>query len=471
MKTITKIIAALIISISIFSCNPDDIIITDGSVLNYSVDTLMFDTVFTTIGSATRFFTVTNNQDQAVTISSIKLAKGENSNFRINVNGTSGNASDIIIKGNDSIYIFVEVTVDPNRDEMLEQDSIVFETANNSDNIDLVAFGQDVILINDSVVNTQTWTSEKPYLIYNSMAVDENQILTLESGAHLYFHRGSALIVLGTIIANGSMEEPIVFEGDRLEHEYFDVPGQWDGIWLTKLSKNNYFNYAHIKNANIGIAADSVNGAGYFLSIHNSKLEHHSLYGIFTQMSSVFATNTVISDCGRNALMLTRGGYYEFIHCTIGNYWSNQVRTSPSVFINNHFSYDQTLYVYNLERAYFGNCIIWGNQDTEFNYDAYTDGVAFNFMVENSFVKIDTSAHINIENTEHFKSNFYKSNPLFLNTTAYDFSLDTISPAIDAGDINITQLYPELLNYDINGLYRLSNNKSDIGAYEFNLDK
>lgn len=427
----------------------------------------MFDTVFTTIGSTTRNFKVTNTDNKSLKINDIILAKGVNSNFRININGVPGNASDVIIDAHDSIYIFVEVTVDPDRDQMLEQDSIIFRTDKSNTDIDLVAFGQDIILINDSIVDTQTWTADKPYLIYNSMAVAQNHVLSLNPGAHLHFHRGSALIVLGTLNVNGTIDEPVIFEGDRLEHPYFDIPGQWDGIWFTKVSKNNYLNHAHILNANVGIAVDSLNGAGHMLALHNCKIEHHSIYGLFAQMSDIFVTNTLISDCGIHAIMLTRGGRYSFYHCTIGNYWANEVRTSPSLYINNYFLHDNNLYVYPLEQAYFGNCIVWGNQTTEFGFDAYTQGVEFNYMFENCFVKIDTSAHINTESTEHFKNNYYKEEPLFANPQAYDFNILENSPTIDKGNPLITNIFPEYLNLDINGLYRMSDNKPDIGAYEF----
>ena len=48
------------------SCQSDDGFITDSSAkLEFSVDTLRFDTVFTELGSATRFIRVYNRNDQA----------------------------------------------------------------------------------------------------------------------------------------------------------------------------------------------------------------------------------------------------------------------------------------------------------------------------------------------------------------------------------------------------------------------
>jgi hypothetical protein len=458
----------IIASFAILSCTKEEYFQGENANLVFSEDTVLFDTVFTGIGSATRVFTVSNPNDLPVKITNIKLGKDDISKYRFNINGVSGNeVSDIVIPANDSLFVFVEVNIDPSKDLLIEQDSIIFEANNNSQDIDLVAFGQDVILIKDSVLNSQTWTNAKPYLVYNLMAVDENQILTLEAGTHIYFHRGSSFIVLGTVIANGNVYENVILEGDRLEHDYYDIPGQWDGVWITKLSKDNVMNYTQILNANVGIAVDSINGSNPMLTISNSKIEHHSIYGISAQMSNVLATNCVITNCGIYSVFLSRGGNYSFYHCTIANWWNYTVRNTPAVYLNNYFVYENNVYIYDMESAYFGNCVIWGDQKTEFNFDFYTSGVSHNFKLENCFVKIDTSAHINTSITENFIDNNYKSDPVLKNVKAYDFSLSEISPAIDNGKLSVTELLPALLNLDINALSRISDSAPDVGAYEF----
>ena len=55
------------------------------------------------------------------------------------------------------MYIFVEATLDPNIDpDILRiQDSITFSVNGNLQDIDLVAWGQDVHLLRDSVVAIQ----------------------------------------------------------------------------------------------------------------------------------------------------------------------------------------------------------------------------------------------------------------------------------------------------------------------------
>ena len=99
--------------------------------LSFSVDTLSFDTVFTTIGSATKEFMIYNRNDQPLLISEIMLASGEETGFRINVDGRKGDHfQDVRIQADDSLYVFVEVTVNPNASNqpLLVDDSIIFTT-------------------------------------------------------------------------------------------------------------------------------------------------------------------------------------------------------------------------------------------------------------------------------------------------------------------------------------------------------
>ena len=91
--------------------------LTDPSVmLEFSADTIIFDTVFTTVGSTTEILKFYNRENQAIEVSSIYLAGGSASQFRINVDGISGTEfENIEIPAEDSLFIFVEVTVDPHQ--------------------------------------------------------------------------------------------------------------------------------------------------------------------------------------------------------------------------------------------------------------------------------------------------------------------------------------------------------------------
>jgi hypothetical protein len=114
MMKYISIIALLFILLTTFSCRKDEIITDSSAKLSFSTDTLIVDTVFSTIGSTTRRIVVYNRNNQRINISTIAVAGGLNSQFRINVDGVSGNQhQNVEIEANDSLFIFVEVTIDP----------------------------------------------------------------------------------------------------------------------------------------------------------------------------------------------------------------------------------------------------------------------------------------------------------------------------------------------------------------------
>ncbi len=446
-----------------FACEKEEFNNSPDANLIFSQDTILFDTVFTTIGTSTQRFTVKNPYNKNISISSIYLAGGENSPYRLNIDGFPGKSlNDIDLRAKDSLYIFVEVTIDPNNSDLplVVQDSIVFSFNNKQQDIDLIAWGQDVNLINGEIIGTQTWSANKPYLIYNSMLVDENSVLTIESGAILHFHKSSRLYVAGTIIANGTLESPILFQGDRLEDDYDNIPGQWDGIWLMAGSKNNIFNYSHIKNAIIGIQTDTLeNIIQPTLSISNSIVENMTSAGIYAQGSTIKAYNTVISNCGQFAIALTIGGSYEFYHCTIGNYWGFSTRTTPSVLLNNYYiDVNNNIQARSLDKALFGNCIIYGNKVSEIILDYIGDD--FNYKFDHSLIRV--SDDFSVSDPNYFENVIVNKDPEFKDAFDRDFELDTLSVAKDKGKHEYGIMFP----LDINLNNRNSDLAPDLGAYE-----
>src|SRR5690606_16299574 len=276
----------------------------------------MFDTIFTTIGSSTQNLKVYNPYDENILISRIKVSGGEFSNFRLNINGISSNeANDIEIPARDSIFIFVEVTIDPNGENlpMVVQDSIEFTTNANRQKIQLVAYGQDFKLIKSENLRNTTWTSEKPYLVYDYVYVDSTSVLTIEAGTKIHFHKGAGLYVRGSVKAEGTFQNPIIFTSDRLEETYRNIPDQWNGIILFSGSKGNVFNYTTIKNANIGLQVGTIENEGFAgLELRNSRIENMAYAGLFAIKSNIKGHNNLIANCGFYATALLVGGNYEF---------------------------------------------------------------------------------------------------------------------------------------------------------------
>jgi len=467
----------VILSVVVLSCSEEDFITSPSAKLEFSTDTLAFDTVFTSIGSVTKRFTVHNTHNRSINISKIYLAGGDDSPFRLNINGIQANeASEVEIPSKDSIFIFVEVTVDPTGENnpMVIQDSVMFSTNGNIQNIDLLAYGQDFHLFNGEVIKTQVWKNDKPYLIYNSLMVDSLENLTIEAGCRIHFHKKASLLVKGTLTVNGTFEKPVYFQGDRLEKIYENIPEQWGswvelesgslymlgGIHFLVGSKDNLINYAVIKNATKGIQADSLgNSPKPVLTISNSRIENMSLNCLDARSTTVVASNCIFANCGSYAVALLFGGTYEFYHCTIANYYAYANRSEVSLILNNYYEYNDKTYSFDLAKAYFGNCIIYGSNTSELSLDNSGTG-AFNYRFDHCLIK--TGGKVEIDESR-ITGSILEKDPIFKNVSEYNYAIDSLSPAKNVGSLDVATLFP----LDLNNVSRLADSGPDFGALEW----
>ena len=466
------------------SCQKEDFN-TDGSVtLGFSTDTVSFDTIFTSIGSTTKQLKLYNPLKQYIRISKIYLAGGENSFFRLNVDGeVSKSVENVEIPPKDSLYIFIEVTIDPFgvNNPLVINDSIVFITNGNIQDVNLIAYGQDVHLINGELLESETWVADKPYLIYNSMGVDSAHTLTIDAGAKLYFHKGSQLIVLGTLLANGTKDNPIVFRGDRLDEVYEGLPydfisGQWGGLVIYPYSHGNELNYCHIKNAEIGLFMPGALGANYQseIELRNTIIENSSYAGIYAFSAKITALNCLVVNSGTYTVAGLTGGEYNFYNCTISNHYKFQSGASePAVVLTNFIYYNDSLILNDLQNTKFKNCIIDGQGPNQLMLTNKPEK-SFDYLFENCLIKVIKDS-IDADNMNLFKEVIYNEDPKFKKIPTqdeplpdrylFDFSLDTLSPAKDKGTPEVITEFPEL-EFDIVGNSRVMDSGPDIGAYE-----
>lgn len=471
------VLAALVaVSLLAFQCQPERSYIEDSDAkLSFTVDTVLFDTVFTTIGTVTRSFRIKNPHRQYIKIDEIALAGGKSSVFRVNVDGEPGTSfSDIEIAPKDSMYVFVEATLDPNEtsDILRIEDSIIFVANGNVQDVNLVAWGQDVHIITEGVIDEPTiWPADKPYLVVDYLYVDYYSSLTLEPGVRVHMHNNAFIYVDGTLEVMGSQEEPVSIQGDRLEEFYQDIPGQWAYIYLSDSSHNNIVEHAEIVCGTMGliITAPPESGLQPDLEISNSLINHMSSNGIYALNAKLSASNLVIGDCGGSCAGLIYGGSYDFTHCTFYNAWPSWYsnRQLPALFMADYFlNYeedDEEWVIYaggEYEKAEFRNSIIYGNSSIELVIDSYDDS-QLNYMFDYCLTKIDTD------------SLDYTTDPLFSNIINYEdprlvsvpdtFSLDSVSPAIDGGLASYAVGVP----FDFEGQNRLDDEAPDLGAYEW----
>ena len=491
------------IVLSICSCRSDFETVASNGKLAFSKDTIYLDTVFTNIGSSTYRLKVYNNSKNDITIPSIKLAKGLNSKYRMTVDGMQGTSGKIFnnvdLLAKDSLYIFIETTAnitDANPSDFLYTDQIQFDSGQNLQNVELVTLVQDAVFLypkrfsdgttetlpignekiegfyldeNDPINgNELRFTKAKPYVIYGYAAVPSNKTATFEAGTKVHFHANSGLIVAnkasikvnGTVSTTDKMENEVIFEGDRLEPDFENVPGQWGTIWLTDGSTNNSFNHLTIKNATIGLLIQ--NNDGTTVSIKNTQIYNSTNYGILAQTAKINAENVVINNAGQASLACTYGGNYKFTHSTFNNNWnsSQQVALAISNYITGAIPETKDLTL-----ATFNNCIIYGSYSNELTLNKKT-GATFEYQFNNCLIKFDTTSSKFATNPDyqfatdavHYNAIILNKDPKFFKTAQNKLNIDATSSAFAKGN----QAY--LIPLDILGKTRTL--PPDLGAYQ-----
>jgi len=452
--------------------------------LAFSTDTLSFDTVFTAVGSTTNGFLIFNKQKQKLNVSSIRLGGGSSSPFRMNVDGISGKEiNDLEIWANDSLYIFVEVTIDPNDllTPFIVEDSIMFETNGNLQKVMLRAWGQNAHFFGPGTPNgfrvgvtaDTTWTNDKPYVIYGRIEVDSLRRLTIQPGCRIHLHNGALLLVNGSLHVNGGTDttQQVTFTGTRLERYYDGVPGQWGGIYFLSASYDNVITGAVIKNAFFGVRVDSVSVNGKpNLIIGNSIIRDIYDSGIIGLSTGIVGYNTLIYNCGRHNVQLEYGGQYTFVHCTFANFSNVFINhRTPILRIGNYFPINNNISIFPYTISNFTNCIVYGSEKEEIKLDDGLTGGDANFVTNLSRCLVKTERTATDPIFTDCILNPALNDTLFVNAFKRDFRLNNESLCINAGlsdfqlDLGFTTIS---LQTDLLGNSR-NDGAWDIGCYEF----
>jgi len=503
-------LAGIILSLILFgSCREDFEFTPTVGNLEFSKDTVFLDTIFTNIGSSTYTLKVYNRSNDDILIPEITLRNQTDSRYRLNVDGMAGNRFEAVpLLAKDSLFVFVETTFDisgTGENEFLYTDAIRFGTSGNVQEVELVTLVRDAIFLypstesdggketlllglddNGNEIRVEgfvlddeelVFTNEKPYIIYGYAAVAEGKTLSMEGGTRVHFHKdsgilvgtGGSLQVQGTLSTDAELlENEVIFEGDRLEPEFEDVPGQWGTIWLASGSINNRIEHLTIKNATIGLLVD---GDGRLenptLTLSNAQIHNSSNVNLWSRTARVEAQNSVFGNAGSISIYCNLGGNYTFKHCTIANYWTLGFRNSPALRIDDHLDLGRNqLFTENLNNASFSNCIVDGNRDQELLLSNQGAG-AFNYQFRDCSIKFRDGRQeflgnplYDFENQDSFSNVLVNPFISYEDTADHNFQLTQESEVLNIGDLATALEVP----LDLLGISRTET--PDLGAYE-----
>ena len=508
----TLLLFTSIVAVSLYSSCRTDFTFRpiENSELRFSRDTVYLDTIFTGISSATYTLKVYNTSDDAVFIPNVYLDNGTNSNFRLNVDGLSGKSfQDVELLPKDSMYVYIETTAEIDKltqsnTQFLYEDKLHFS---DHGEVTLMTLVQDAVFlypkkdaatgIKESIpLSTDSegnqvgiegrfledseliFTNNKPYVIYGYMGVPEGKTAVFEAGARIYFHENSGIIVANNarMVVNGEqssdaalMEGEVIFEGDRLEPLYNNIPGQWGAIWLTSGSTQHQFNHATIKNATVGILMDyNDETENPTLTLQNSQIHNSASVNLWGKTAHIYAENSVFGNAGQASFFGNIGGQYHFVHCTFANYWNKSFRNIPAVLLNDYTPIDppESNFIKPLEKATFDNCIIEGDQFVEFYVEQEgTDPLIF--KLNHTAIQFDSSSESVIndpffdwDNSTYYNQIIRNGEPSFVQPQENDMRISQDSDFIKKGDVAIGVQ----IGTDVLGVQRSS--PPDLGAYQ-----
>ncbi len=455
---------------------------TTGGELTFSADTIAFDTLITDQSSATKTLVVFNHQDRGMRISKAQLAMGSSSPFRVNLDGQylyGGVGEDFEVRGKDSIYARIEVKLPINATDSITpcQDELLFTLEDGRvQKVTLTASGMNVTILRGMVVASDTTlTATRPYLIYDSLYVAPGVTLTIPEGTTLMFHDGVSLLIHGTLVANGSLEKPVIFRGDRTDRllpylPYDNTPNRWGGIHFFAESSGNHLTQCDIHSGDYGILCDSVtitDSTPMTLLLENSVIHNIGGPGLTLKHCLTRIVGTQISNTqGRTVDIM--GGGHEFFHCTVAQFYPFTGDRGDALYMAN-YDESQNLYCH-LYYCSFVNCVITGYaEDVIMGNISENDQNVCDYLFANSLLRTvvsddearftsiiyDIPDSLEVCGKDHFKV-FDTENFI------YDFEPDTTSAIRGMADPSYAGLFP----IDRRGVSRLADDAPDAGAYE-----
>ena len=488
MKSI-RYILFLAVLLAISACTDDESFSKSRTdILTFATDTVKLDTVFSKVPAPTKSFWIYNKSSNGVRCSQIKLEKGNQTGFRVNVDGEFLSAErgfllrDIEIRKGDSLRVFVEVTtpIQGQVEPKLVEDNLVFSLESGvTQKVNLNAWSWDAEKVDNlKITSDQTLSGERPIIIYGGITVDSTATLTLNAGTTLYFHDGAGIDVYGKLLSNGTAEAPIVLRGDRLDRMFDYLPydlisGMWKGVHFYSSSLGNKLNFTDLHSAYDGVVCDSSSLESVKLNIEYSTIHNCQGYGLKATHSVVGIIGSQITNTLHDCASLN-GGYTEIVNCTFAQFYPFDSKRGMAL----HFT-DEKNDASKISLAGANGLACWNTIITGFDKDVVlgemndTTGT-YGYYFESNVLRTPKAAEDDVrfvnniweteieENREANDSIPFTGEKMFVlvshETQHYDFHLNSLACAVGKAATN------HLAPHDRDGK-TFNLNQPDIGCY------
>lgn len=365
------LLPALILGFTLYACDDYDTFTDDrSSTLTFSSDTIVFDTLIATIPSATQTLAVYNRGDKGLRISEVWLERGDDSRFRVNIDGQDlsqayqRHAADFEVRRRDSIIVRIEVTLPESKtdDATAYADALHFRLESGVEQrVELLATALDGFFMRGVVITSDTtFSARRPIIVYDSLVVAPDVTLRLEAGTRLLFHEAAGLTVHGRLLATGTLEAPIIFRTDRTDHifsylPYDRLPSRWEGLRFTASSLGNDLNYVDIHGGNFGIICDSTGVSDPKLTLTNCRIYEVGGDGVrLTDCRSTISNSEIANTLGHTLCLV--GGNHTITHCTLAQFYHLSYLRGYALYITN---VSDGVY-HPMTGATFDSCVITG---------------------------------------------------------------------------------------------------------------
>ena len=442
-------------------------------LLTFGEDTVRMDTVFANVPSSMRTFWVYNHSGQDIRMAQVRLQRGGQTGFRVNVDGTylgekSGfQTTGVELRDNDSLRVFVELTA-PNthqEDPVAMEDELLFNLESGAQQrVLLTASAWDATLVDSLIVEKDTTLGgAKPSVFFGNIVVKAGATLTIAPGTTLYFAANAGLKVHGRLVCDGTPEANVTLRGNRLDRmfdylPYDRVSGQWQGVRLFGTSRGNTIAHTDLHGAFDAIVVDSTALDHEALSLSASTVHNCQGYGLLVKHAKVSVSNTQITNTLHD-LVCASGGDVSLNHCTLAQFYPYDA--------NRGFAIHLVATEASPLRFSCLNTLATGYADRMIGRDSLADAAVLDYRFDHSLLRMPKPTtgdslrfaaclFENVKDTLHGEGHFrtFDTDNLY-----YDFHLKATSAAIDKAS---TAAAPPT---DRDGTKRDA--KPDIGAFEF----